>query len=72
MAEGKPVKAQNAQVPVSENADIPMPEINKERVYADALAQYALIETAHTMRLINVTPVDVARQSKFLANEYIK
>ena len=72
MAEGKPVKTQNAQVPVSENADIPMPEINKERVYADALAQYALIETAHTMRLINVTPVDVARQSKFLANEYIK
>ena len=67
--EKPPVK--HKHTPVTENADVPMPEIDKERVYSEALAQYALIETAHTMRLIDVTPADVARQSKFLANEYI-
>ena len=71
LAEGKPVrKTPSEHVPVNENTTVP--EIDKERVYSEALAQYALIETAHTMRLIDITPADVARQSKFLSTEYIK
>jgi hypothetical protein len=66
----KPRKSSNEAVPVAEN--VTMPEISKERVYSEALAQYTLIEAAHTMRLVDITPVDVARQSKFLATEYIK
>jgi DNA-binding phage protein len=71
LREGKPVrKASSEPTPVNENTTIP--EIDKERVYSEALAQYTLLECAHTMRLINVSSADVARQSKFLANEYIK
>lgn len=70
LMEGRPARKGPEPTPVHENTTIP--EIDKERVYCEALAQYALIETAHTMRLVNITPVDVARQSNFLATEYIK
>jgi hypothetical protein len=46
------------------------PAVNKQRILSEALTQYALIETAHTMKLINVSPTDVARQCEFLVTEY--
>ena len=68
----KPKRDEELHEILNENTETPsVPDIDKERVYSEALAQYTLIETAHTMRLIDVTPVDVARQSKFLNNEYV-
>ena len=50
--------------------DMSSENINKSRILSEVLSQYALIECAHTMKLINVTPVDVARQCEFLVTEY--
>ena len=47
-----------------------LPRIDKDRVYSEALAQYTLLECAHTMRLIDVNTVTVAEQANFLANEF--
>lgn len=54
----------------SETTDIPKPHVDKSRILSEVLTQYALIETAHTMKLINVSPIDVARQCEFLTTEY--
>jgi hypothetical protein len=55
---------------VSESDTSVRPHVDKSRIFSEALTQYTLIETAHTMKLINVTPVDVARQCEFLTTEY--
>jgi myo-inositol-1-phosphate synthase len=46
------------------------PTVDKARILSEASTQYALIETAHTMKLINVSPTDIARQCEFLVTEY--
>ena len=40
----------------------------REKVVADTIIQYTLIETAHTMKLINVSQNDIAEQCKYLNN----
>ena len=40
----------------------------REKVVADTIIQYTLIETAHTMKLINVNQNDIAEQCKYLNN----
>ena len=48
---------------------IDFPDIKIEDVYNEALTEYALYETAYTMKLINVTAHDVAEQIKWLRSE---
>lgn len=53
----------------TESVQVPK-EVNRDKVLSEALIMYTLLETANTMKLINVTPVDVAKQCDFLQNEY--
>lgn len=57
---------------VAENTtpDMDRQNVDKARILSEVLTQYTLLETAHTMRLIKVTPVEVARQCDFLTHEY--
>ena len=40
----------------------------RKKVWGETIIQYALIETAHTMKLINPTVTQIAEQCKFLCN----
>lgn len=49
---------------IAESVDIS--NINIDDIYNEAITEYALYETAYTMKLINITAHDVAEQIKYL------
>lgn len=58
----------NSSMPVAENLNV-LKSIGKEEILSEVLAQYTLLELAHTMKLINVDRQMVAEQASFLRDE---
>jgi hypothetical protein len=54
---------------VSEATTEEIPSIGKKEIISEAVAQYTLLETAHTMKLIKVDRATIAEQAKFLRTD---